>query len=182
MKALKIRAAALADANDVGRLHAHAWQTTYHQLAPSAAIEQLDVAHRQYQWRQLLAQQTPDQIILVAEIDRMVVGMILGGPANVPQFGDRAEVKYLYVEPAHARQGIGRLLLSRLASALRQRGHHSIALGVVAENESALRFYEALGGRQEGHYVDPGPIWRSDNLIYVWDDIDGLCSMAGSVG
>jgi hypothetical protein len=65
---------------------------------------------------------------------------------------------------------------------LRQRHHRAIGLGVVVGNDAAIVFYEALDGIQIGRYVDPGPIWRSDNLIYVWDDIDGLCSFTESDG
>jgi ribosomal protein S18 acetylase RimI-like enzyme len=178
----KLRAATIDDADDIGSLHARVWLSTYHRPVPSAAVIKLDAAYRQRQWRQLFQQQTADQIILVTEIEQAMVGMILGTPAQEAHFGDRAEVKYLYVDPAYARKGIGRRLLSRLAFVLRQRHHRAIGLGVVVGNDAAIVFYEALDGIQIGRYVDPGPIWRSDNLIYVWDDIDGLCSFTESDG
>ena len=45
---------------------------------------------------------------------------------------------------------------------------------VVVGNAPAIAFYEALGGRKAGAYTDPGPMWRSENLFYVWDDLAPL--------
>ena len=52
------------------------------------------------------------------------------------------------------------------------------ALGVVVGNKPAMAFYEALGGRVAGTYIDPGPLWRSDNLIFVWDEVSDLVRAA----
>lgn len=43
-------------------------------------------------------------------------------------------------------------------------------------NDLAIAFYEAQGGRRAGAYSDPGPLWRSHNLLYAWDDLTALAS------
>lgn len=53
-------------------------------------------------------------------------------------------------------------------------GYSGAALGVVAGNDGAVAFYQALGGRLAGRYLDPGPLWRSENLIFVWDELSEL--------
>jgi RimJ/RimL family protein N-acetyltransferase len=50
------------------------------------------------------------------------------------------------------------------------------ALSVVKGNEQAMAFYEALGGRIAGEHIDPGPVWRSHNVMFVWDDVASLIS------
>ncbi|WP_312164905.1 hypothetical protein [Phenylobacterium sp.] len=39
---------------------------------------------------------------------------------------------------------------------------------------AAIAFYEALGGRRAGRFTDPGPLWRSDNIVFVWDELADL--------
>jgi ribosomal protein S18 acetylase RimI-like enzyme len=104
----------------------------------------------------------------------MIVGIGSSGDASVPAFGARGEINTLYVESALARRSIGRRLMAALAVDLRERGYDGAALGVVAENAAAIAFYERLGGACLGRYTDPGPHWRSENLIYAWDDLGRL--------
>jgi ribosomal protein S18 acetylase RimI-like enzyme len=171
-----LRPASLADAEAIAALHAAVWHATYRDLATPAAIVALTEAHRLRQWRAALAADVPQALTLVAETDRRVVGFVRGAPSTEPLFGGRCEIKYLYVDPAWARRGIGRLLLARIAQLLKAGGHQALALGVVDGNGAAIKFYEALGGRMIGRYTDPGPLWRSDNLVYAWDDLAVLTS------
>lgn len=166
-----IRPARPADAALIAALHATVWYGTYRHLATPAAIAALTDAHRRKHWQAVLAADDPQAVTLVAEIDGGVIGFARAAPSQEPVFGGRCEVKYLYVDQNQARRGIGRLLLERIAQLLQQRGHQALALGVVDGNAPAIRFYEALGGRLIGRYTDPGPLWRSDNLLYAWDDL-----------
>ncbi|CAO3433568.1 N-acetyltransferase family protein [Azospirillum doebereinerae] len=166
---IELRSASLADAGDLARIHAEVWHETYRDLAPEAAIRLLDEDRRRAFWERLLQAPGPETALVVATWDGAVAGFALGGPATEAAFGGRAEVKYLYVDRAHARRGIGRRLLSALCAELWTRGAAGIGLGVVVGNDPAIAFYEAMGGRLHGRYVDPGPIWRSENLLYVWD-------------
>ena len=38
----------------------------------------------------------------------------------------------------------------------------------------AMLFYERLGGRRAGGFTDPGPLWPSDNIVFVWDELSAL--------
>jgi hypothetical protein len=53
-------------------------------------------------------------------------------------------------------------------------GYNGVGLGVVAGNNPAIAFYGGMGGTRAGSYTDPGPVWRSDNYLYVWDDLPVL--------
>ena len=96
------------------------------------------------------------------------------GAPSVPELGPRAEILHLYVDPAFAGRGLGRRLMRDLARHARAEGYPGVALGVVEGNDGAIAFYERLGGRCIGRYTDPGPIWRSQNLAYAWDDLTPL--------
>jgi len=166
---IELRSASRADAGELARIHAGVWRETYRELAPEEAIRRLDEDRRRAFWVRLLREPGPETALVVATWDGAVAGFALGGPATEAAFEGRAEVKYLYVDRAHARRGIGRRLLSALFAELWARGASGIGLGVVVGNDPAIAFYEAMGGRRQGRYVDPGPIWRSENLLYVWD-------------
>jgi len=166
-----IRPAGLADAEAIAALHAAVWHETYRDLATPASIAALTEVHRLKYWRAALAEDDPQALTLVTEINRTIVGFVRAAAPQEPLFGERHEVKYLYVDRTQARRGIGRLLLRRIAQFVQQRGHRALALGVVDGNAPAIKFYEVLGGKVIGRYTDPGPLWRSDNLLYAWDDL-----------
>ena len=172
----RLRAAAPDDALAIATLHVDVWRVTYRGLAPAPAFVALDVGRRHERWKLLLADAA--HLTLVAELSGTLAGFGLAGPPTDPVFGDRAEVKNLYVGLDFARRGLGRSLLAALAAAMRERGHSGLALGVVAGNDPAIAFYRALGGREIGAYTDPGPLWRSRNLVFAWDDLDTLAALA----
>ena len=169
-----LRSATLADAPAIARFHVMVWRDTYRELAPPEAHAILDVARRERSWSASLAAPAPDRIVLVAESEGRLVGIGAAGAPTDAVFGGRGEIGSLYVDPALKRRGIGRALLSGLAAHLRGRGYGGAALALVEGNDRAAAFYEALGGRVVGDYLDPGPIWRSRNIVYAWDDLDAL--------
>lgn len=90
-----------------------------------------------------------DLVTLVAtERGRVVAFAIM-------QFGDeRAHLVLLAVLPTHRRTGIGRRLIEWLTETALTAGIESIHLELRAHNESARRFYTALGFSET--YVVPG--------------------------
>ena len=81
----------------------------------------------------------------------------------------RGEIKHLYIARSDQSRGLGRLLFNAASSYLESIDAPGVALGVVDEYDRAIAFYERLGGKHVGEYTDPGPLWRSRNLIYAWD-------------
>jgi ribosomal protein S18 acetylase RimI-like enzyme len=176
---MTLRPAEAGDAEAIAELHVAAWRATYGKLAPEHCIRILDVPYRLVRWREILDVRTPDRAVLVAECESRLAGFGMCGAPGDPAFGNRGEIKHLYVGQDWRRRGIGRVLLAAMASRLRDLGYSSVALGVVAENQPARAFYETLGGVEIGAYTDPGPHWRSHNLIYAWDDVAALLREAG---
>ena len=67
-------------------------------------------------------------------------------------------------------------LPAQLAIHLREVHDQGAVLSVVKGNEAAIALYEALNGRPAGQYIDPGPVWRSQNILFVWHDVASLIS------
>jgi len=170
-----LRTATPADAQTIAALHLAIWRDIYRDLAPPEVFAAMTLAVRLERWHGILA--APSRATLLVEVNGTLAGFGLCGPPSHPIFGARGEIKNLFVDSAFARRGLGRRLMGEMAAILAARGHAGIGLAVVIGNTQAIAFYESLGGRLAGTYTDPGPLWRSDNLFYVWDDAAALATL-----
>jgi ribosomal protein S18 acetylase RimI-like enzyme len=78
-------------------------------------------------------------VLLLHEGDALAASVMVGFD------GHRGWVYYLAVAPERRRAGLGRVMMDAAEAWLRERGAPKIQLMVRADNEAALRFYEALG-------------------------------------
>ena len=70
------------------------------------------------------------------------------GPDDTWPVGDTyAEVQSLAVSPGERGSGLGSRLMDTVDAELARRGIHDLAVGVLAGNEDAIRFYERRGLR-----------------------------------
>lgn len=162
--AVTVRLATAADTNAITTLHVRIWRETFADTATKAAIKVLDENHRRPIWHKTLSHPKPHQQTLVAVQRDSIVGFVCFGPGE-----QTSEVKHLYVDPAATRLGIGVNLLSRAFTALGDAGFSTVTLAVEHKNIPAQAFYLAQGGRITGQTTDPGPVWKSTNLIFEWD-------------
>lgn len=98
-------------------------------------------------------QRDPD-LFLVAEIDGVIVGSLLGGFD-----GRRGMMYHLAVDQGIRRRGIGSLLVEELEQRLRAKGCIRYYLLVTRDNRSAIRFYEGRG-------------WERMDLLAYGKDLD----------
>jgi ribosomal protein S18 acetylase RimI-like enzyme len=171
---INIRPALPGDAAAIACLHLAVWRETYRELASAEAFRIMDEAFRRVRWTAVLSEPGRDQLVLLAEQNGRLVGIGAAGAPSLAIFEGRGEIRSLYVDPAVKRQGIGRRLMRELARHLAALNYPGAALGVVVGNDPAMAFYQLMGGRMAGRYTDPGPIWRSDNIVFAWDDLSLL--------
>lgn len=84
------------------------------------------------------------ELFLVGEIDGRIAATIMGGYE-----GHRGWVNYLAVHPDYRRQGYGRFLMDTVESKLLARGCPKINLQIRESNLDVIRFYEAIGYKQD---------------------------------
>lgn len=82
---------------------------------------------------------TPE-LVLVAEDDGEVVGVVLGSDD-----GRRGWISRLAVWPSHRRRGVGRALVAELERRLAARGCPQVNLLVLAGNDGGRATWDALG-------------------------------------
>lgn len=87
-------------------------------------------------------QRDPD-LFLVADIDGLIIGSVLGGFD-----GRRGMVYHLAVDDHYRKRGIGAALMDELEKRMRQKGCLRSYLLVTDDNMDAIRFYETIGWEQ----------------------------------
>lgn len=101
---------------------------------------------------------------LVAVKGTEVIGYAYGSPHRTrAAYGSSCDIA-VYVAPAHARQGIGRALLSELLPMLKERFHAAFA-GIALPNDASIALHEACGFIPVGVYREVG--WKMDG----WRDV-----------
>lgn len=156
------------DAAALAALHVATWRKAYAQMAPAKALQLLDETRRLPYWQQALTDQNATNGTLVARSARQIDGLVRFAPATNPALGAAIEVKHLYVRDSAQGQGLGKRLLMAAFDQLREAGQQDIALAVVRENQAARAFYRRMAGFEDGSFLDPGPLWRSENIIVRW--------------
>lgn len=136
-----VRRAEIGDVAAIRAVARAAWHAAYDDLLGADVVD--DVLSEWYEDDAIEAGVTHEaQDFFVATRDREVVGYAHAGP-HPPR---RAHQLYrLYVHPDEWRQGIGRQLLADVEQALYDRDVHAYEAEILAGNDVAAAFYEAVG-------------------------------------
>jgi ribosomal protein S18 acetylase RimI-like enzyme len=163
-----------ADAGAIARVHVQAWFESYRGLVPDDVIAALSVERNAQMWATILDDDAAASIVRVVEDDDSIVGFGSACAARSPALGASGEVTSIYLLNVIKRQGIGRRLFTGLLTSLAARGHTSVGLWVLVNNQGTRRFYEALGGRPGAtRDLNNGPAVLHE-IAYVWDDLSGF--------
>ena len=95
----------------------------------------------------------PGGRLILAEVG----GSIAGCVALRPLSPGVAEMKRLYVRPAHQGKQFGRLLTERTIQEARSAGHRVLRLDTLPKLERALGMYRAMGFQEIPRYGDNPP-------------------------
>jgi phosphinothricin acetyltransferase len=102
---------------------------------------------------------------LVAEVEGVVAGYAYGSPhRDRAAYSSSCDVA-VYVDRAHARQGIGRTLYGALLPMLAAKGFHAAFAGIALPNDASVGLHEAMGFTPVGIYREVG--WKMGG----WRDV-----------
>lgn len=140
---LDVRAATEADLGRIREIAEAAWGTAHEPIVGADAVATfLDEHYDRESFepyldadRALLAVAEPD--------DDEVVGFVSVSPDD--DRPERFNLGRIYVDPDRWGEGVGGRLLAQAESAVAERGGERIRLGVMAENDRAVGFYESAG-------------------------------------
>jgi len=172
---VRVRAAAAADVEAMGRVFVDSFRAAHRGQLPEHLLLSRTYASSAAGWRRAIAAE-PDEFVCVAEVAGEVVGVGMGGPAAPWSHDEEARAAHptgecfaLYVAPGSQHAGAGRAMLSYLATRLAAEGMHRLVIGVLTVNAPARAFYERVGGRVLGPrtYDDDGV--ELSETVYVWE-------------
>ncbi len=150
MDAVGIRGAASADIPAIGRLGALLVRE-HHDFDPQrfiAATPQTEKSYGSFLGTQLAE---PNIVILVADRNGEVIGYTYAGVEGTDYMSLRGPVGVMYdivVDPAHRKQGVGRMLLDATLKALKARGAPRVVLSTAERNAAAQRLFDRAGFRR----------------------------------
>jgi L-amino acid N-acyltransferase YncA len=102
---------------------------------------------------------------LVAEREGEIAGYAYGSPHRTREAYQTSCDVAVYVDPAFARQGVGRELYGALLPLLKERGYHAAFAGIALPNQASIALHEAIGFAPLGIYREVG--WKMGG----WRDV-----------
>jgi len=137
---IRLRQAAASDAQAIGAVFDAAVREGWRYLGQLAREPMFSAA----EWDKDVADHAPPNVLLVAADEG---GRVIGFTAAHPQ---DCEMFLLFVDPAAAGRGVGRMLLAAADDALRATGCREAFLYTHEQNLRALHVYASAGYRPDG--------------------------------
>ncbi len=175
---MNIRKATLEDSPGLAKVQVDSYRAAYAGIFPPSYLAHFTYEEQEQDWRDLLASE-PADILLVAESSSgETVGYALGRPGltDIPPYD--CELVALHVRQASQRQGIGQQLIRDIARHLQQLGCVSLMLWTLEYNSVRL-LYEQLGGQLIGEKEwDENESYgvHVKEVAYGWPHIQSLVS------
>jgi ribosomal protein S18 acetylase RimI-like enzyme len=162
---IEIRRAKSSDAQAVADVHDDAWRSAYQGIIPGPELEKL-IARRGPAW-------WDGAIRKGSRVSLLVFGEHVAGYANYGR--NRAhsltydgEIYELYLRSEFQGLGFGRRLFTAARRDLAQSGLKSLVVWALSDNDPALDFYRALGGRPVARSSEKFGEKTLDKIAFAW--------------
>ncbi|MPZ55581.1 MAG: GNAT family N-acetyltransferase [Rhizobiales bacterium] len=162
---IEIRQAKPPDAGAVADTHDEAWRSAYQGIIPGIELEKL-VSRRGAEW-------WDSAIRKGSRISILVFGDLVAGYANYGRNRARSlsydgEIYELYLRPEFQGLGFGRRLFSAARKDLAASGMKSLVIWALSDNDPAVEFYRALGGRPVARSSERFGTRTLDKVAFGW--------------
>ena len=162
---IEIRRARAADAKSVAAAHDDAWRTAYQGIIPGRELERL-IARRGPDW-------WDGAIRKGSRISLLAFGDTVAGYANYGRNRARSlsydsEIYELYLRPEYQGLGFGRRLFTSARRDLAQSGLKTLVVWALSDNEPAVEFYRALGGKAVARSSERFGEKSLDKVAFAW--------------
>jgi ribosomal protein S18 acetylase RimI-like enzyme len=162
---IEIRQAKPADAVAVAQTHDEAWRAAYQGIIPGPELDKL-INRRGPDWWESAIRKGSRVAILA-------FGDTIAGYANYGRNRARSlyydgEIYELYLRPEFQGLGFGRRLFSAARRDLLQSGLKSLVIWALSDNDPAVEFYRALGGRAVARSSERFGTRVLDKIAFAW--------------
>ena len=162
---IEVRRAKPADAAAVATTHDEAWRAAYQGVIPGIELDKL-INRRGPDWWE-------SAIRKGSRISILVFGDNVAGYANYGRNRARSlyydgEIYELYLRPEFQGLGFGRKLFSAARRDLLQSGLQSLVVWALSDNDPAVAFYRALGGKAVARSSERFGGKVLDKVAFAW--------------
>ena len=140
---IEVRPARLADADDLIDVHHASWWGAYRGIIPHEHLEHM-INRRSHGWWQSMIR-SREEVLLLSVAGR-TAGYATCGTAR-RRSGPQGEIFELYLDPTYQGLGFGEYLFEGCRASLDDKGLKGLIVWVLADNDPAIAFYWARGGR-----------------------------------
>ena len=164
---IEIRRAKASDASAVAETHDEAWRGAYQGVIPGLELDKL-INRRGPDW-------WDSAIRKGSRISILAFGDKVAGYANYGRNRARSlfydgEIYELYLRPEFQGLGFGRRLFTAARRDLAQSGLKSLIVWALSENENAVEFYRALGGKPVARSSEKFGARVLDKVAFGWSN------------
>jgi len=171
---MKLRLATINDSEAIARVHCDSWDATFSKFAPEIVEARGDQFPRRKQhWDAMLRDEQLFTYVAVKEDE--IIGFGQGRQVR-EELGVAfdGELVRLYVAPESKGQGIGKKLINKVATTLKEQGNTSLVVVAWAINTPARKVYEHLGAKFIKEIAQEKDGFDNSQAVYVWEDINTI--------
>lgn len=162
---IEIRRAKPADAEAIAETHDEAWRNAYQGIIPGQELEKLITRRGPAWWESAIAKGS--RVALLGFGDR-IAGYANYGRNRARSLYYDGEIYELYLRPEFQGLGFGRRLFTAARRDLGQSGLKSLVIWALSDNEPAVEFYRALGGRAVARSSERFGTKVLDKVAFAW--------------
>lgn len=162
---IEIRRAKAADAAAVAEAHDEAWRAAYQGIIPGVELDKLISRRGPVWWDSAIRKGS--RISILAFGDK-IAGYANYGRNRARSLDYDGEIYELYLRPEYQGLGFGRQLFSAARRDLAQSGMKTLVVWALSDNEPAVQFYRALGGRAVARSSERFGNRTLDKIAFAW--------------
>ncbi|MEO1264421.1 MAG: GNAT family N-acetyltransferase [Pseudomonadota bacterium] len=147
------------------RIHRESWSHAYRRILPHAHLKPMISRRTAAWWRGAIRSRDN---VLVLEINDEAAGYATCGRARHTG-REEGEIYELYLAPKFQGLGFGEHLFEACRATLDLKGYRGLAVHVLSENEQAIGFYWARGGRPVAECYERFGEATVAKLTLAWD-------------
>jgi ribosomal protein S18 acetylase RimI-like enzyme len=162
---IEIRQAKPSDAAAVADTHDEAWKGAYQGIIPGVELEKLVMRRGPDWWDSAIRKGSRISILVFGEV---VAGYANYGRNRARTLSYDGEIYELYLRPEFQGLGLGRRLFTAARKDLATSGMKSLVVWALSDNDNAVGFYQALGGRAVARSSERFGKRTLDKVAFGW--------------
>src|SRR5919202_646267 len=162
---IEVRPAKAADATAVAETHDDAWRTAYRGIIPGGELEKLISRRGPAWWESAIRKGSRVSVLVFGD---RVAGYANYGRNRAKSLQYDGEIYELYLRPEFQGLGFGRRLFTAARRDLAQSGLKSLVIWALSDNDPAVEFYRALGGRAVARSSEKFGNRTPDKASFPW--------------